>query len=161
MEGKDETNDTLLSVLEKKGKTLLFRLFHEMMENELIGPKTYYVFQVIMGLQILYYSFHDTFYFTWNEDVLFKIFRNGVKYFQIDFLLRIYGSGLIISLNIGLFVMNFIFVGLFLYMLKRMSNMKPLVGVDIIITQILSFSLGLFTSILVIPTFQVYLVPHI
>lgn len=57
---------------------------HEMAEHEVIGVKTYVVLQIIQGIQILLYTFHETFAWTWNEDKIFVIFRLIVKYFQVE-----------------------------------------------------------------------------
>lgn len=67
------------------------------------------------------------------------------------------GTNVIITLNIAFFVLNVIFVALLIFLLKRMTTKKPLVGVDIILVQIVCIFMALFSTILVIPTFEVYL----
>jgi hypothetical protein len=63
--------------------TQTYRLFHEILEHEVVGPRFYMALQVVTGLQILLYTFHETFAFTWNEDGVFHVFRTVVKYFQV------------------------------------------------------------------------------
>lgn len=61
---------------------------HEMAEHEVIGIKTYIVLQIIQGIQILLYTFHETFKWTWNQDNVFVIFRLIIKYFQVIWTLK-------------------------------------------------------------------------
>lgn len=128
-----------------------------MFENQVVGEKTYMVLQFIQGVQILYFTFMDTFAFTWNEDPLFSAFRTIVKYFQVDVHLRAGGTNLIMTLNITLFFINFLFLLLLGFMIRRMKKKTPLIGVEIVIVQFISVYLSILSTVLVIPTVQIYL----
>jgi len=156
--GEDKRDEnSWMKFLETEGKTMIFRLFHEMFENEVIGKRGYIVLQVIEGIQILYYTIHETFKWTWNEDPAFQVFRTVVKYFQIDAYLRVGGTQLILGLNFGLFLLNILFLCLLATTLARMRRKKPLVGIEIVAVQFISVYMVLLTTVLVIPTFEVYM----
>lgn len=130
---------------------------HEMAEHESVGIKTYILLQVIQGLQILLYTFHDTFYWTWNKDPVFSVFRTIVKYFQIDVFLRQGSTTLIMALNFTFFGFNVLLIATIILLLKRMMTKKQLVGTEIVVIQSVSIYLTLATTILVIPLFQVFM----
>ena len=146
-----------MDIIETKGKILIFRLFHEMFENEVIGVRGYVVLQLLQGIQILYYTFLDTFTFTWNQDPLFQVFRTVIKYFQVDVYLRAGGTRLIVGLNISFLLINIFFILVAACILRRLLVKKPLVGIEIVGVQFISVYLALITTVLVIPTFEVYM----
>lgn len=128
-----------------------------MAEHEAVGIKTYIVLQVIQGLQILLYTFHDTFYWTWNKDPVFVVFRTVVKYFQIDVFLRQGGSSLILALNFSMFAFNIGLIALIVFLLKRMMTKKQLIGAEIVVIQSLSVYFTLTSTVLVIPLFEIFM----